>query len=106
MAGADVFCAPSLYGESFGIVLLEAMASQTAVVASDLAGYSRVTGNGQYGALFPAGDVVALRARLGELLERRSLRDDLVARGSERVIEFSMQRLADLYLEAYERLLV
>lgn len=105
MAGADVFCAPSLYGESFGIVLLEAMASQTAVVASDLAGYSRVTGNGQYGALFPAGDVEALRERLSELLERRSLRDDLVARGSERVIEFSMQRLADLYLEAYERLL-
>lgn len=105
MVGADIFCAPSLYGESFGIVLLEAMASETAVVASDLPGYARVTGNGQYGSLFPAGDVDALRNQLADLLTYRARRDDLVAQGSERVLDFSMQRLADLYLAAYERAL-
>src|SRR5207244_511825 len=42
LRGADVFCAPSLHGESFGVVLLEAMAAGTALVASDLPGYANV----------------------------------------------------------------
>lgn len=103
MAGADVFCAPSLHGESFGIVLLEAMAAETAVVASNIAGYAKVTRNGEAGALFAAGHTGELAAVLGRLLADRARRDELVQNGAERVQDFSMRRLADLYLESYER---
>jgi phosphatidylinositol alpha-mannosyltransferase len=103
MLGADVFCAPSLHGESFGIVLLEAMAAETAVVASDIPGYANVTRQGRDGALFPAGDPVALTSELRGILGDRARRDALVLSGSERVTGFSMRRLADLYLNAYER---
>lgn len=103
MAGADVFCAPSLHGESFGIVLLEAMAAGTAVVASNIAGYAKVTKNGSDGALFPAGDSAALATVLDEVLANRAVRDELIENGSQRVADFSMQRLADLYFESYER---
>ena len=103
MAGADVFCAPSLRGESFGIVLLEAMAAGTAVVASDIAGYSKVTYAGRDGALFPAGNASALASILESVLTDRARRDELIQSGAKRVGEFSMQRLADLYLESYER---
>ena len=103
MVGADVFCAPSLHGESFGIVLLEAMASHTAVLASNIAGYAKVTGNGTSGELFPSGDASALADSLRSLLTSRAKRDQLVAKGMDRVAEFSMRRLADLYLESYER---
>lgn len=102
MLGADVFCAPSLHGESFGIVLLEAMAAETAVVASDIPGYAKVTRNGADGALVPPGDVPRLAQELRAVLESPDRRHALIESGSERVQEFSMRRLADLYLAAYE----
>ena len=105
MAGADIFCAPSLHGESFGIVLLEAMAADTAVVASDISGYAKVTRGGRDGALFPAGDANALAKVLATLLADRAQRDGFVVQGTDRVREFSMQRLADLYLHAYARVI-
>lgn len=105
MVGADVFCAPSLHGESFGIVLLEAMAAESAVLASDIAGYAKVTNDGRSGALFAAGDARALADALASLLADRARRDALVRSGSERVAEFSMRRLADLYLDAYKRVI-
>ena len=105
LAGADVFCAPSLRGESFGIVLLEAMAAQTAVLASDISGYSKVTRNGRDGELFASGDARALGEQLAVLLGDRAKRDQLVAAGSQRVADFSMRKLADLYLDAYERVI-
>jgi phosphatidylinositol alpha-mannosyltransferase len=105
MLGADVFCAPSLHGESFGIVLLEAMAAETAVVASDLPGYAKVTRDGRDAVLVPPGDVRALSDALSGLLSDRTRRDALVSSGTTRVAEFSMRRLADLYLDAYRRVL-
>lgn len=103
MLGADVFCAPSLHGESFGIVLLEAMAARTAVVASNIPGYAKVTRDGADGALVPPGDTHALARELEDVLGNLARRDELVDSGAERVQEFSMRRLADLYLEAYQR---
>jgi phosphatidylinositol alpha-mannosyltransferase len=105
MLGADIFCAPSLHGESFGIVLLEAMAAETAVVASDLPGYAKVTRHGKDAVLVPPGDVDRLAEVLRTTLSDRSLRDKLIASGSSRVAELSMRRLADLYLDAYRRVL-
>ena len=64
LRGADVYCAPSLRGESFGVVLLEAMAASTAIVASDLAGYRRVARPDQDAVLVPPGDAEALAAAL------------------------------------------
>ena len=103
MLGADVFCAPSLHGESFGIVLLEAMAAQTAVVASNIPGYAKVTREGADGALFTPGDSAALANTLDAVLADSAQREALIASGSKRVADFSMRRLADLYLDAYSR---
>ncbi len=103
MRGADVFCAPSLHGESFGIVLLEAMAAETAVVASDIPGYAKVTRAGADGALVPPGDPIGLANTLHDVLTDPVRGEALIASGSQRVAEFSMRRLADLYLDAYRR---
>jgi phosphatidylinositol alpha-mannosyltransferase len=96
-----VFCAPSLHGESFGVVLLEATASETAVVASDLPGYANVARADRDALLVPPGDVDALADALRRVLEDRGLRGDLVASGDLRAAEFSMEHLAQRYLELY-----
>jgi phosphatidylinositol alpha-mannosyltransferase len=102
LAGADVFCAPSLGGESFGVVLAEAMAAGTAVVASDLAGYRNAARPGRDGLLVPPGDVAALVAALRLVLDDDEQRASLVAAGRRRAEELSMDRLAGCYAELYE----
>ena len=106
LRAADVFCAPSLRGESFGVVLLEAMASRTAIVASNLSGYRLVARPDQDGILVEPGDVAALGDALCRVLDDPGLRDRLVESGTCRAETFSMDRLADLYLEIYERVTV
>jgi phosphatidylinositol alpha-mannosyltransferase len=101
LVGADVFCAPSLRGESFGIVLLEAMAARTPVVASDLPGYANVARAGRDALLVPPGDAAALAAALRQVLDDPPTADRLVASGTERAEHFSMARLAARYLELY-----
>ncbi len=103
LRGADVYCAPSLRGESFGVVLLEAMAASTAIVASDLPGYAKVARAGQDALLVPPGDTAALAAALRAVLTDRSTAERLVASGEQRAIEFSMDHLAERYLELFER---
>lgn len=102
LAGADVFVAPSLGGESFGVVLLEAMAAGTAVVASDLPGYRLAAGPAAR--LVPAGDRVALaeavRAVLVDDREREALRD----LGRRRAAHYDMAVIAGLYRDTYLRL--
>ena len=106
LKGADVFCAPSLRGESFGIVLLEAMAAGTAVVASDLSGYRNVARPGTDALLVPPGDAEQLAAALRRVLSDPSESSRLVAEGRRRAEAFSMSGLADQYLERYERIAV
>jgi phosphatidylinositol alpha-mannosyltransferase len=101
LRGADVFCAPSLRGESFGVVLLEGMAAQTPVVASDLPGYRNVARAGADALLVPPGDACALAAALRRALTDQSCRDALVTSGWQRAEEFSMDNLARQYLELY-----
>ncbi len=105
LRGADVFCAPSLFGESFGLVLLEGMAAGTPVVASDIGGYANAARHGSDALLFPAGDHSALAGAIGELLRDPGRAAELVASADERADEFSMDRLADLYLQRYAALL-
>ena len=102
LRGADVFCAPSLRGESFGVVLLEAMAAHTPIVASDLPGYRNVARAGQDALLVPPGDPAALAEAITRVLDRPSLAEALVASGDGRASEFSMDRLAESYAELYE----
>ena len=102
LRGADVFCAPSLSGESFGLVLLEAMAAETAIVATDIPGYSRVVRSDVEAVLVPPEDPDRLAAGLLRALEDPG---DLVARGIARAEQFSMDGLAGCYENIYERLL-
>ena len=103
LAGATVFCAPSLGGESFGIVLLEAMAAGTTIVASDIAGYSDVTREGSDARLVRPNDAVALAEALGVALAGGPEVEATIARARERVAEFSMVHLAEIYTEKYHR---
>jgi phosphatidylinositol alpha-mannosyltransferase len=73
-ASADVFCAPSLGGESFGIVLVEAMASGVPVVCSDIGGYRDLIHDGTEGLLVPPRDPAALAAAIGMLLDNPARR--------------------------------
>jgi phosphatidyl-myo-inositol alpha-mannosyltransferase len=101
---ADVFCAPSLRGESFGVVLIEAMAAGTTVVASSLDGYRNVATDGVDALLAPAGDVAALAGALRTATGDQDLTERLRSAGSRRADEFAMSTLADRYLEIYRRL--
>jgi phosphatidylinositol alpha-mannosyltransferase len=105
MRSADVFCAPSLHGESVGVVLLEAMAAGTPVVASDLPGYAKVGRQGREALLVPPGDAPRLGAAINRVLDDASLGARLVEGGRLRADELSMDRLAEIYVEKYERVI-
>jgi phosphatidyl-myo-inositol alpha-mannosyltransferase len=104
LRGAHVFCAPSLRGESFGVVLLEAMAAETPVVASNLPGYANVARPDRDALLVPPGDPEALAAGLRRVLTDADRAAALVASGSARAASYSMERLAELYLDRYRRI--
>jgi phosphatidylinositol alpha-mannosyltransferase len=104
LRGADVFCAPSLHGESFGVVLLEAMAASTPIVASSLQGYQNVATHGVNALLTPPGDAGALAGALQSVLADPTLARRLVIAGDARASEFAMDRLAERYLELYQAL--
>ena len=101
LAEADVLGAPSLGGESFGMVLTEAFASGTPVVASDIAGYRDVVRDGVDGLLVPPADPAAL----GEALRGLALDADRRARmrsaARERAGRFAWPRVTDEIVEAY-----
>lgn len=103
LRSARVFCAPSLGGESFGVVLLEAMVAGAAVVATEIPGYAKVARADRDALLVAPGDPVALAAALNKLLVDDTLRESLVASGRERAGEFSMDRLAEHYESIFER---
>jgi phosphatidylinositol alpha-mannosyltransferase len=99
---ADVLAAPSLGGESFGMVLTEAFAAGTPVVASDIAGYRDVVRDGVDGVLVPRGDAAALGEALRALALDHERRTALGAAALERAKDFAWPRVAEQVLEAYE----
>ena len=105
MGRASVFCAPSLHGESFGVVLLEAMAAGTPVVASNLDGYRNVATDDETALLVETGNVASLASALARVLADSRLAARLTASGREHAQRFSMDALADRYIEMYERAL-
>ncbi|TAK27865.1 MAG: glycosyltransferase family 1 protein [Chloroflexota bacterium] len=102
---AHVFCSPSTGGESFGIVLLEAMAAGRAVVATNIEGYKEVVTHGSEGLLLEPKKVERLAMALVHVLADASLREFMGERGRQRAAEFSWARVAQRVLSYYESLL-
>lgn len=98
----DVYVAPNLGGESFGIILVEAMSAGAPVLASDLDAFARVLDGGRVGELFPTGDVAALADALLRLLGDAARRDRLRADAAAWVRRFDWKTVADEILAVYE----
>lgn len=105
LAQADVFCAPSLGGESFGVVLIEAMAASTPIVASALDGYMNVATHEVDALLVEPNDPQALESALRRILLDQDLRHRLVSNGQNRASGFSMVQLAQTYVDIYRRVI-
>jgi phosphatidylinositol alpha-mannosyltransferase len=104
-ASCDLFCAPSTSGESFGIVLLEAMASGRAVVAGDIPGYRSVMTNGKEGLLVPPKDPHALALALVRLLADTPQRQRMAGAGQATASQYAWPEIATRVLDVYERAL-
>lgn len=102
LACAEILCAPSNGGESFGIVLIEAMAAGVPVIASDIPGYRAVLAEGSAGVLVPPDDPGALETALANVLTNSALRHDLSLAGLARAERYSWDRLVGQVVEAYE----
>jgi phosphatidylinositol alpha-mannosyltransferase len=102
LRSVDIYCAPNTGGESFGIVLTEAMAAGTPVLASDLDAFRRVLDNGRAGELVPAGDSGALADRLGALLDDPRRRAELAIAGSAAVQAYDWAHVAKAVLRMYQ----
>jgi phosphatidylinositol alpha-mannosyltransferase len=100
---ADVLCAPSLAGESFGMVLIEAFAAGTPVIASAIAGYSDVATNGVDSILVPPADPQALAEELQLLWHEPERRVAMGKAGRETAQRYAWPRIADEVTEVYER---
>jgi phosphatidylinositol alpha-mannosyltransferase len=98
---ADMLCAPSLGGESFGMVLTEAFAAGTPVVASDIAGYRDVVSDGVDGVLVPRGDATALAEALRDLALDGGRRDALAGAAARAAQRYAWPRVAAEVLDAY-----
>jgi phosphatidylinositol alpha-mannosyltransferase len=98
----DVFCAPNTGGESFGVVLIEAMAAGAPIVASDLDAFRLVLRGGRAGELFPSGDPAALAAAAGRLLDDPGLRQRLAAAARDAVRAYDWPMVARDVVKVYE----
>ena len=101
LAMADVLCAPSLGGESFGMVLTEAFAAGTPVVASDIAGYRDVVRDGVHGVLVNPGDPQALARALGQMWAEPRRRAQMSEAAAAEAQRFAWPRVTADVLDAY-----
>jgi len=100
LASAAVMAAPNLGGESFGIVVLEAMASGCAIVASDIPAFRNLTAG--TAVLFPAGNDKALAVAVSDLLDDRAETERRSSAGRARAVDFDWSRVLPAYQKCYE----
>jgi len=98
----DIYCAPNIGGESFGIILTEAMSAGTPVVASDLDAFRRVLDNGIAGVLSPVGDAPALARALSAVMDDPGRRAVLAAQGRRVVAAYDWPVVAATVVKVYE----
>jgi phosphatidylinositol alpha-mannosyltransferase len=101
-ASCDIFCAPSIGGESFGLVLLEAMSSGKPVVASNIPGYASVMRDGREGLLVPPRDPAGLALAIVRLLANNELRGQMAERGMQTATHYAWPSVAKRVLETYD----
>jgi phosphatidyl-myo-inositol alpha-mannosyltransferase len=99
---ADLYVAPNTGGESFGIVLIEAMAAGTPVLASDIPAFRRVLADGAYGTTFRNGDVADLAAKAVEILDDGARRDELRDAASRDVRRYDWSSVGARIVQVYE----
>jgi phosphatidyl-myo-inositol alpha-mannosyltransferase len=104
-ASCDVFCAPSIHGESFGLVLLEAMATGKPVVASRIPGYASVVTHDRDGLLVEPKDAMSLALAIVRLLSDSSLRARLSADSRQTAEIYAWPQVAARVLDVYQRCL-
>lgn len=102
LASSDIYVAPHTGGESFGIVIAEAMAAGAPVLASNLEAFRPVLDDGRLGALVPTGDADALAKQAVTMLQDRELRESYRSAASLAVRRYDWQHVADEVLEVYD----
>ena len=102
---ADIFCSPATRWESFGLVLLEAMAAGKPTVASDIAGYAAVVNDGVDGLLVKPRDEKALAGTILQLLQDGSLRERMGEMGKVKAGDYSWEKVAQQVMNYYQELL-
>jgi phosphatidylinositol alpha-mannosyltransferase len=106
LRSVDVYCAPNLLGESFGVILIEALAAGAPIVASDLDAFARVLEHGDAGVLVRRGDPAALARALCDLLGNPARRAELTAHAATVAAGYDWSVLARRILTVYETVVV
>ena len=102
LASVSLYIAPNTGGESFGIILAEAMAGGAAVVASDIPAFADVLGDGQYGALFESENSENLAKVIIDLLRDEKKRNELAQAGAKHAQRFDWSQVGEEIFEVYE----
>ncbi len=100
---ADIFCAPATECESFGLILLEAMAVGKPIIASDIEGYTSLLTHGTEGLLVPPKDKEALATALLTLIKDKTLRKQMGANGILKAQDYSWENVTKKVLEYYKK---
>lgn len=104
-ATCDIFCSPSIHGESFGLTVIEAMATGKPVAATKIIGYENLLRNGNVAILVKPKSVIALTKALSELIENENLRKRLGKRGLKFAKKFSWDTVGEQFLKVYKDVL-
>lgn len=106
LKSVSIYVAPNTGGESFGIILAEAMAAGAPVVASDIPAFASLLGQGKYGALFKSEDSTNLARTIAELLRDKSWREEIASLGQEHSKVFDWDSVAKQIFSVYEMAMV